>query len=69
LQQSAPTLQQSEAQQLEPSVQQLESALQAAPALQQLAACVLLVTFALQHEAVAFVLPDFDAGGCESAVA
>ena len=51
LQQAAPALQQSDAQQAEPEVQQLASALHVASALQQPAACALC----LQHEA-AFVL-------------
>jgi hypothetical protein len=54
LQQVAPALQQSDAQQLEPSVQQLESALHVLP------------LFVLQHEA-AFVIPQFCIADCPSA--
>jgi hypothetical protein len=50
-------------------MQQLESALQVAPSLQQLAACVPLVVLALQHEAAAVVLLDFGVVMCESAAA
>jgi hypothetical protein len=63
LQQAAPALQQSEEQQLEPSVQQLESALHTAPSLQQLAALV------LQHEAEALVMLHFCIAVCVSAAA
>jgi hypothetical protein len=63
LQHAAPALQQSEEQQLEPSVQQLESALHTAPSLQQLAVLV------LQQEAEALVMLHFCLPVCVSVAA